>query len=87
MVAIVAPAGARSIARMRGCLVPGRVADFVDEGAIRVRDLALPVLRAGRRQNGKPPRLQKIKYRRKRRNRGASELDPQSPRAGNEDLD
>jgi hypothetical protein len=49
MATIVVPAGARSIARMRACLVSGRVADFEGEGAVRVRDLALPVSRAAER--------------------------------------
>src|SRR5258706_12907995 len=40
--ATVVPAGARSIARMRACLVSGRIAVF-DEGAGRVRDLDLLV--------------------------------------------
>jgi hypothetical protein len=37
------PAGIRSIARMRACLVSGRIAVFEDEGASRVRDLDLLV--------------------------------------------
>src|SRR6266436_3617844 len=41
--AIVVPAGIRSIARMRACLVSGRIAVFEDEGASRVRDLDLLV--------------------------------------------
>src|ERR1700722_2927176 len=41
--AIVVPAGIRSNARMRVCLVSGRIAVFEDEGASRVRDLDLPV--------------------------------------------
>src|SRR5258708_35553296 len=40
--ATVVPAGARSIARMRACLVSGRIGVF-DEGAGRVRDLDLLV--------------------------------------------
>jgi hypothetical protein len=39
--AIVVPAGVRSIAMMRACLVSGRVAAFEDEGDSRVRDLDL----------------------------------------------
>jgi len=39
--AIVVPAGIRSIARMRACLVSGRIAVFEDEGASRMRDLVL----------------------------------------------
>jgi hypothetical protein len=46
MAAIVAPAGARSIAIMRACLVSGRTADFDDTDADRVRDLPLPIFRA-----------------------------------------
>jgi hypothetical protein len=38
---IVVPAGIRSIARMRACLVSGRAATFDDEGADRIRDLRL----------------------------------------------
>jgi len=41
--AIVVPAGIRSIARMRACLVSGRIAVFEDEGANRVRDLDILV--------------------------------------------
>jgi hypothetical protein len=41
--AIVVPAGIRSNARMRACLVSGRIAVFEDEGASRVRDLDLLV--------------------------------------------
>src|SRR6266404_8574299 len=41
--AIVVPAGIRSIARMRACLVSGRIAVFEDEGSSRVRDLDLLV--------------------------------------------
>jgi len=41
--AIVVPAGARSVAMMRACLVSGRTTVFEDEGASRVRDLDLPV--------------------------------------------
>src|ERR1700730_12871739 len=41
--AIVAPAGVRSIAMMRACLVSGWVAGFADEGTDRVRDLGLLV--------------------------------------------
>src|SRR6184192_4643811 len=44
--AIVAPLGVRSIARMRACLVSGRVTVFEDEGADRERGLDLPVFRA-----------------------------------------
>jgi hypothetical protein len=39
--AIVVPAGIRSIARMRACLVSGRIAVFEDEGASRDLDLLL----------------------------------------------
>ena len=39
--AIVAPAGVRSIAMMRACLVAGRAADFDDAGVGRLRDLGL----------------------------------------------
>ena len=39
--AIVAPAGVRSIAMMRACLVAGRAADFDDAGVGRLRDLDL----------------------------------------------
>jgi len=41
MAAIVAPAGVRSIAMMRACLVAGRAADFDDAGVGRLRDLDL----------------------------------------------
>src|ERR1700736_6710486 len=44
--AIVAPAGIRSIARMRVCLVSGRVGVFGDECADRERGLDLLVVRA-----------------------------------------
>jgi hypothetical protein len=47
--AIVAPAGVRSIARMRPCLVPGRIDIFGDECADRVRVLDLMVVRAAER--------------------------------------
>jgi len=47
--AIVAPAGVRSIARMRACLVSGRVTVFEDEGADRERGLDLLVVRAAGR--------------------------------------
>jgi len=47
--AIVAPAGVRSIARMRACLVSGRVTVFEDEGADRERGLDLLVVRAAER--------------------------------------
>src|SRR5258708_38547294 len=47
--AIVAPAGVRSIARMRACLVSGRVTVFEDEGADRERGLDLLVVRAALR--------------------------------------
>src|SRR6266403_137981 len=47
--AIVAPAGVRSIARMRACLVSGRVEVFGDEWADRERGLDLPVVRADER--------------------------------------
>src|ERR1019366_3762283 len=46
MAAIVVPAGARSIATMRACLVSGRTADFDDTDADRVRDLPLLIFRA-----------------------------------------
>ena len=41
--ATVVPAGARSIAMMRACLVAGRIVVFEDEGANRVRVLDLLV--------------------------------------------
>src|SRR5258705_4583903 len=47
--AIVAPAGVRSIARMRACLVSGRVTVFEDEGADRERGLDFLVVRAALR--------------------------------------
>src|SRR6266566_4908847 len=47
--AIVAPAGVRSIARMRACLVSGRVTVFEDEDEDRERGLNLPVVRAAGR--------------------------------------
>jgi hypothetical protein len=46
---LVAPAGVRSIARMRACLVSGRVTVFEDEGADRERGLDLLVVRAAKR--------------------------------------
>jgi hypothetical protein len=46
---IVAPAGIRSIARMRACLVSGRVEVFGDECADRERGLDLLVVRAAER--------------------------------------
>src|SRR5882724_4648054 len=49
MAAIVAPAGVRSIARMRACLVSGRVELFGDECADRERGLDLLVVRAAER--------------------------------------
>jgi hypothetical protein len=49
MAAIVAPAGARSIAMMRACLVSGRTADFDGTDADRVRDLPLLIFRAAER--------------------------------------
>jgi hypothetical protein len=49
MAAIVAPAGVRSIARMRACLVSGRVEVFGDECADRERGLDLPVVRSAER--------------------------------------
>src|ERR1700732_4821709 len=49
MAAIVAPAGVRSIARMRACLVSGRVEIFGDECADRERGLDLLVVRAAAR--------------------------------------
>src|SRR5258706_5194253 len=47
--AIVAPAGVRSIARMRACLVSGRAEIFGDECADRERGLDLLVVRATER--------------------------------------
>jgi hypothetical protein len=47
--AIVAPAGVRSIARMRACLVSGGVTVFEDEGADRERGLDLLIVRAAER--------------------------------------
>src|SRR3989475_7615236 len=47
--AIVAPAGVRSIARMRACLVSGRAEVFGDECADRKRGLDLLVTRADER--------------------------------------
>src|ERR1700730_18517678 len=47
--ATVAPAGVRSIARMRACLVSGRVEVFDDERADRERGLDLLVVRAAER--------------------------------------
>src|SRR6266516_4430025 len=47
--AIVVPAGVRSIARMRACLVSGRVTVFEDEGADRERGWDLLVVRAAGR--------------------------------------
>src|SRR5258705_10367576 len=47
--ATVAPAGVRSIARMRACLVLGRVEVFGDECADRERGLDLLVTRAAER--------------------------------------
>src|SRR5437763_2022851 len=44
--AIVAPAGARSMATIWACLVPGGVADLGDAGADRLRDVGLAVFRA-----------------------------------------
>src|SRR5712671_5260984 len=41
--AIVVPAGVRSIAMIRACLVSGRIAVFADEGADRMRVLDLLV--------------------------------------------
>lgn len=41
--AIVVPAGVRSIAMIRACLVSGRIAVFEDEGANRTRALDLLV--------------------------------------------
>src|SRR6266481_4092379 len=49
MAAIVAPAGVRSIARMRACLVSARVEVFGDECADRERGLDLLVVRAAER--------------------------------------
>src|ERR1700694_1442913 len=45
MAAMVVPAGARSIAMMRACLVSDRTADFDD----RARDLPLLIFRAAER--------------------------------------
>ena len=47
--AIVAPAGVRSIVRMRACLVSGRVEVFGDECVDRERGLDLLVVRAAER--------------------------------------
>jgi hypothetical protein len=47
--AIVAPAGVRSIARMRACLVSGRVEVFGDDCTVRERGLDLRVVRAAER--------------------------------------
>src|SRR5258708_30562819 len=47
--AIVAPAGVRSIAMMRACLVSGRVADLDDFVTGRARDLEALVFRAAER--------------------------------------
>src|SRR2546421_8432237 len=47
--ATVAPAGVRSIARMRACLVSGRVEVFSDECADRERGFDLLVVRAAER--------------------------------------
>src|SRR5258708_7643396 len=47
--AIVAPVGVRSIARMRACLVSGRVEVFGDECADRERGLELLLVRAAER--------------------------------------
>src|SRR6266481_4358562 len=47
--AIVAPAGVRSIARIRACLVSGRAGVFGDERSDRERGLDLLVVRAGER--------------------------------------
>src|SRR5258706_14873100 len=47
--AIVAPPGVRSIARMRGCLVSGRVEAFGDECADRERGLDLLIVRGAER--------------------------------------
>src|SRR5205823_2008574 len=49
IVATVAPAGVRSIARMRACLVSGRVEIFGDECADRERGLDLLVVRVAER--------------------------------------
>src|ERR1700730_13308911 len=43
---IVVPAGIRSIAMMRACLVSGLAADLDDAGADRLRDAGLAVFRA-----------------------------------------
>ncbi|HXB80637.1 MAG TPA: hypothetical protein VNX23_25060, partial [Bradyrhizobium sp.] len=47
--ATVAPAGVRSIARMRACLLSGRVEVFGDESADRERGFDLLVVRAAER--------------------------------------
>jgi hypothetical protein len=47
--ATVAPAGDRSIARMRACLLSGRVEVFGDESADRERGFDLLVVRAAER--------------------------------------
>jgi hypothetical protein len=49
MAAIVVPAGARSIAMMRACLVSGRAADFDGKDTDRVRDFPLLIFRAADR--------------------------------------
>jgi hypothetical protein len=49
MAAIVAPAGARSIARTWACLVPAGAIRFDEAGADRARDLLLPIFRAAER--------------------------------------
>src|SRR3981189_1584782 len=46
--AIVAPAGVRSIAMMRACLVSGPAAGLDDESADRLRDAGLAVFRGER---------------------------------------
>src|SRR5258708_2340954 len=74
--AIVAPAGVRSIARMRACLVSGRVELFGDECADRERGLDLLVVRAAGRVaclvwwRGAPSGVLPPLLRRRRRERG-----------------
>ena len=46
MAAIVAPAGVRSIAMMRACLVSGPAPGLDDAGAGRLRETGLAVFRA-----------------------------------------
>jgi hypothetical protein len=49
MAAIVAPAGLRSIAMMRSCLVSGSAADLDDTGAGRLRGAVLAAFRVAER--------------------------------------